>query len=521
MEYNFKFTPEYYVTRWESARHAGHATLAKTLLNAAKRTFTEALDTKMLEALDLAWEEKLDTSEKNRYLWNEIKAASEKEAHTCAPPYPCRVCCERAMAQLIIALGVEAYNDAIEQADRLLELNEDDIVALLLRVWARMNLDFTDENEMTDHFAAAILDIQQARELTKKLPDDRIFYIKTDREDIKLVETRRDTYRSLQFTQGFIKEAEQDPDPTDSGDIDSESMPGSIFADVLKNLNPVIGLMLAGLNRYEEALPLLKEGFETARKEGDAEAIVSFGWEIVYILSSGCLSSDTFQPDAVLPYLIESLASGTDNQEMQRVMLHLLIVCLWKLDEQENFKQFDEMNTVLVLLETELEERTEQTEQMDDVALIIDIVYTIGLLHLRLERPDKAHPYFIQGLRLSEYDESLRSLLLERFIECQSGLKQQTDLEQLDHIKKVVVLVTGVHFLNEIIRSAWFTGLNEYLKIKTLELFSECMTDLEPRRIVSLLERLAEWAGSDAQRIEIFTEIFTFFRQVFDPMQDL
>ena len=225
------------------------------------------------------------------------------------------------------------------------------------------------------------------------------------------------------------------------------------------------------------------------------------------------LSSDAFEPDAVLPYLIESLASGTDNQEMQRVMLHLLIVCLWKLDEQDNFERFDEMNRVLELLETEFEERTEQTEQTGDVTLITDIVYTIGLLHLRLGRPDKAHPYFIQGLRFSEYDVTLRFTLLERFIECQSDLKQQTDLEQLDHITNVMVLVTGVHFLNEIIGSAWFTGLAGYLQIKTLELFKECMTDLEPGRIASLLERLVEWAGTDAQRVDIVTKIFTVFRQ--------
>ena len=148
MKYNFRFTPEDYTLQWTAARFAGRTELAKRLLAAAQGTFSETLDVKILEALDLDWENRLIPSEENLRLWDEIKRASKKESHRCLSPHPCRICCKQAFALMDIAFQIEAYEDAIEQADTLLKLNaDDDIIALLLRAEARLNLDFTGTEE--------------------------------------------------------------------------------------------------------------------------------------------------------------------------------------------------------------------------------------------------------------------------------------------------------------------------------------------------------------------------------------
>ena len=461
------------------------------MLTAAKKNFRDALETKILEALDLDSEDNLNPSEESLRLWHEIKRASTEESHRCVPPLPCRVCCEQAFALMLIAFQIEAYNDTIEQADKLLTLNAgDDIIALLLRTWARINLG--SENEITDPYAAVISDLKRIRELTMRLPDDIIFYLKSDRDHPKLVEERNQKHRLLQFIQGFMAKAEADADPT--GDTDTlpfgESMTVDTFDDIL---NTIIGHILMAFGHSEGGVLVLQENFEAFREADDREMIVIFGWLIGYILVV-----DTSEPDAAaaLPYLTESLAAATDDEERQYKILEFVAVCLLLLAEHTDPEQLDEIKRALVLLEM----RVERVRQADEASFII---YAIGSMHLRLDRLDKALPYFILGLRFSGDDERLQYSLLECFIECLSNLKRQTDLEQLDHIKNILVLLTGVDFLKELIGSSEFTKLDEYLQIKTLELLNECLTDLEPGKIVSLIEQLIEWAGEDEQRVGI------------------
>ena len=152
MTYNFGLTAEDYSAQWVAANSAGRKQLAERLLTAAKKNFGDALETKILEALDLGWEDNLNPSKENLRLWHDIKRASAEESHRCVPPLPCRVCCEHAFALMAIAFQMEAYSDTLEHADILLELDADDIIALLYRILAWMELNFTgSEDEMMDY----------------------------------------------------------------------------------------------------------------------------------------------------------------------------------------------------------------------------------------------------------------------------------------------------------------------------------------------------------------------------------
>ena len=500
MTYNLRFTAEDYRDQWVAANSAGRKELAERLLTAAKKNFGDALGTKILEALHLDSEDNLNPSKENLRLWHEIKRASAEESHKCVPPLPCRVCCEHAFALMAIAFQIEAYSDTLEHADILLELDADDIIALLYRTLARIYLG--DENEMTDPhttvLSTVISDIKRVGELTMRLPDDRIFYLKSDRDHPELVEEKNRKHRLLQFIQGFMTKGKADADPTDGTAIlrFGESMPLDTFDDTL---HFIIGTMLMALGHSEEGVLVCKENFEAFREADDREMIVIFGWLLGYILVV-----DAPEPDAAaaLPYLTESLAAATDDEERQYKILEFVALCLLSLEEPTDPEHLNEIKQALVLLEMGVE----RAIQADEASFIL---YAIGFMNLRLERLDKSLAYFILGLKFSGDGERFQYPLLECFIECLSNLKRQTDLEDLDHIKNILALLTGVDFLKELIASSEFMKFDEYLQMNTLELLKECLTDLEPAKIVSLIERLIEWAGEDEQRVGIVKQIIS------------
>ena len=106
---------------------------------------------------------------------------------------------------------------------------------------------------------------------------------------------------------------------------------GKIVDRLLNNLTPVSGPLLVRPKSSEEALPLLKQGFETGREASDREMIFVFGWEIGYMLVI-----DASEPDAAaaLPYLTECLAVVTDNEERQYQILEFVALCLLYLEKQ-------------------------------------------------------------------------------------------------------------------------------------------------------------------------------------------
>ena len=210
-------------------------------------------------------------------------------------------------------------------------------------------------------------------------------------------------------------------------------MDGKTFEHILSNLNPVIGLLLVGLNRFEEAFPLLKQGFETGREADDREMIFLCGWEIGYILVI-----DASEPDAAaaLPYLTESLAAVTEAEERQYNILEFVVLCLWYLEEQGELAHLADLKSILVLLETGLE-RARRAGDTDRIAIL---VYIIGLIHLRVEHSDKALPYFVEGLKFFGSDPQY--LFLTWFVECLSDVKRGgRERKHLDALERALVLL--------------------------------------------------------------------------------
>ena len=540
------FTVKDYVDLWETAQAAGCQELAGKVLNIAKKYWPDALDTKILEALHTDdWK----PSEENLLLWEQIKDAAEK-SHT-----PCWTCFKEAFTLTMLALGIEDYAYMLRQTNRLLVLYPDDIVALLFRVRARIYLLIEIENEMTDdstaRLSAVLADMRRIRKLITKLTDNQIYYFRPCREDPTLIEQATERTRDRTFALAFVIKPEQENDPAGYSDPSYNSIDVSIdveeFKDSLEGLNLIIGVLLVAVNRFEEALPLLTQAFVTACKIENAEAIVASGWQILNILKAAA----PFEPDEILPCLTQRLASETD-EENHDVLLQLLILSLWEMDKQpDNLKFREPMDKVLKLLKTELQ----SAEQGDDVRLILSLIYTIGIIYFRTDRPTDALPYLIQGLRfLASYDprnDSEYLILMKFYSRCLFDLdvQQQDTVEQMDEalvslktglqraeaeqaenatLLASMVLLTGqtllrfqrfeeaVHFLKGKIENPVFTSTDEGLQTRIIEIFCRClrycwMHCWERERVLSLLRELVEWAGTDGARLAIRQKIFTTF----------
>ena len=585
-----KFTPEDYTVQWIGARLYGRAKFAKKLLTAAKETFREALDTRILEAIDHILEHEFNLTEESLRLWNAIKS-TPGESHTCVPPHPCRICCERAALLSSIALHTGAYKDSIYYADKLLALNsDDDITALLLRKEARVCLAFTEIGEdSVCVLTSALADFERASELVTKLPDGKIHYFKSDRDHPEFVAKKN---QKLQFVQNYTQ-SEPDAAPLSHDALfpfGSEPMTVDTFNDTF-NPKPFMGLLLLIMDRPEEALPLCKEGFEAAREVGSTELIVTYGLAIGNLLLFYLPEPD---PATAFPYLTKSLAVVPDDEDWEVAIARVLARCLSDLDGRAGHKELAEIKCAVGLLENRLERAT-QTRELTRIARR---AYTIGLMHLRLGRSDKALRYFIQGLRFFQLDKFHPYSLWRCFIECLSDLKQQGVLEESNEINSAVlgvekhlegtqtentyliaaaVFARGLRFfqpdeirqyslwecfieclsdweqeefdkmdssvllleelldeisfiaatifaigrtllwlersdeaavfLKEAIQRSGTTRLDAYIETRILQLFCECLINLEPERTVSLLEQLIEWAGADEERVDIVQRI--------------
>ena len=541
------------IDQWNAAQTAGRQELAERLLNTARKYFGDALDIKILEALHPAdWK----PSEENLLLWKQIKVAAEEESHIC-DPHPCLTCSTEAVNLMILAFGIEDYAYMLRQTNRLLVLYPDDIVALLFRVRARIYLLMEIENEMTDDSTArlSLADMRRIRELITKLTDNQIYCFRPYRDDPTLIDQTTKKEHDLIFIQALVRKPEQENDLAGCSQPPDASIEVQEFNDILDGLNPIIGVLLAAVNRFEEALPLLTQGFVTACKIYNAEAIVALGQQISYILAAAApFSSDVFELDEILPCLTQRLASETD-EENNAVLLQLLILSLWEMDKQpDNFKLREPMDKVLELLKTELQ----RAEQEDNVKLILYLISTIGILYFRTARSTDALPYLIEGLRfLASYDaqnEPEYFNLMKFYNRCLFDLdvKQQDTVEQMDAalvslktglqgaeaeqaedatLLASMVLLTGrtllkfqrfeeaVHFLKGEIENPVFTRADEGLQTQIIEIFCGClrycwMHCWERERVISLLQELVEWAGTDGARLAIFQKISTTFQRL-------
>ena len=306
---------------------SGRPRVVETALERLKASFGDSAYTKIADLIHRVWNEEfpLKTPEESVALFNEIQVALE---HTCEPP-PCRLCAEKSHLLMFVALATGLYSDAIQQADQLLVLQENDIMAKVCRglAWLLASEGATTEEEVVACLTTALADFEGANALVARRPDadDEVYHLKHLRqespENLEGIAEINEALDKKGFVQDFIPRVEG----TGRGDaepppFDWLSMPVDVLVD--RSLKPLIGQILKDMDRFDEALPVLFSSLEAARRSGDEEMIASM------LYSIGPILFRMERIDEAVPVFLEGLTLAGSDMEIQGALLTFLDLCL-------------------------------------------------------------------------------------------------------------------------------------------------------------------------------------------------
>ena len=326
MQYDYKDEADTYLLEFIEAFFAGRTHAAESALGTLKESFGDSAYTKIADLMNRCWNEGpvSMTSEESVALFNEIQLALE---HTCERD-PCRVCTEKSYSLTCVALWTGLYSDAIQQADKLLVLQEDDIMVRMLRgqAWLLSSEEAATEEETVACLTAALADFEYATELVATLPDgdDKVYNLRYSREDStdnpEFIAGISDAIDKKRFVQDFNPRGKGTGRDAEPPPFDWLSTPVDLLVD--GTLKPLIGDALVDLGRFDEALPVLISSLKAARRSGNEEMIAS----MVYSIGPTLLKVGRF--DEAVPFFIEALTLAGLDEELQDACLTWLDVCL-------------------------------------------------------------------------------------------------------------------------------------------------------------------------------------------------
>lgn len=297
--------------QWLGAFFSGNTRSADNMLAASD----PSLDMKIAVAMDFFWKHGPYVSDDSDLLFNEVKSELKSEKHTCQP-HPCIVCCNHAYLLASVGMFVGAYPQAIQETDRLLALNEDDITALLIRGRVKFFSALGIENEPEAVLTDALEDFEAAGRFVAELPDDTIYntrYLRDGNIDVRELDKIDATTLVLNvssFATGQDASAIQ---------FTARSIPRYVVEGMMMAIR---GQILIRLNRYNEALPLLNRSLEIARKMGDQPNTAG----MLYVIGQTLIATE--KSVEAVPFLVESLSLAGTDEELRSNILEVLTSCL-------------------------------------------------------------------------------------------------------------------------------------------------------------------------------------------------
>ena len=315
------------ILKFTEAFFSGRPLVVESALESLKASFGDSVYTQIADLIHCVWNEEFPskTPEEGLVIFNKIQVVLE---HTCEP-HPCRLCAEKSALLMLVALATGLYSDAIQQVDQLLVLQEDGIMAKVCRglAWLLASQDASTEEEVVACLTTALADFEAANALVARLSeaDDEVYHLKHLREESpENLEGIAEINKAID-DKGFLEDYIRRVEGTGRGDaepppFDWLSMPVDVLVD--RTLKPMIGQLLADMERFDEALPILFSSLEAARRSDDEEMIA------LMLYSIGPILYRIGRSDEAVLICLEGLTLSGSNAEIQEVLLEFLDRCL-------------------------------------------------------------------------------------------------------------------------------------------------------------------------------------------------